>query len=112
MRSKVSFLKRQSGISSMFVLKAEIDSKEANEWTVQQLVQEREKVKKSQRGWRDLLLVRHAVPKINSLGEKEKKEAFYGFIKELEQLMERAQKNDSQRSTKNTASCAVTLSPS
>lgn len=34
----------------MFVLKAEIDSKEANEWTVQQLVQERKKVKKSQRG--------------------------------------------------------------
>lgn len=44
---------------------------------------------------RDLLLVRHAVPKINSLGEKEKEEKkkdFYGFIKELEQLMERAQK--------------------
>lgn len=105
----------------MFVLKAEIDSKEVNDWTVQQLVQEK-KSQKSRREaeGRDLLLVRHAVPKINSLGRKKQnkkqQQPFYGFIKELEQLMERAQKNieknDSQRSTtkKSGVPCAHPLS--
>lgn len=46
----------------MFALKAEIDSKEVNEWKMKM---KKSKSRREAEG-RDLLLVRHAVPKINS----------------------------------------------